>query len=129
MQNLSPRTFSDGTGSIFFWTGTDSPVKADSSACMSRSSKSLISAGNLSPERNKTTSPGTISAASITCFFPSRITVAFEARLSSKASIALRAFVSWIYPIIALIKTTPKMTAESTYSSKKKVTNVAARRM
>ncbi len=78
---LSATTVSSGKGSVFFSTGTDSPVKEDSSVFKFIVSTILTSAGMRSPVLKTTMSPGTISLEGISCSFPLRITVAFGAAI------------------------------------------------
>ena len=57
-----------------FSTGTDSPVKEDSSLFRSTDEISLISAGTIFPSSRITISPGTSSSLLILTIFPSLFT-------------------------------------------------------
>ena len=74
--------------SLSFSTGTDSPVKADSSTFKLAVLASRISAGTTSPASSKTISPGTISVLGISKIAPPRLTWALGVDISFKASIA-----------------------------------------
>ena len=103
-------------------TGSDSPVSADSSTCSSASETSRRSAGTLSPASSSTRSPGTSSSEAIVRRRPSRTTRACVCTIDRRASRADSALDSWRYPTIALITTTPKITAASTSSPRATVT-------
>ncbi len=106
----SARGASSGqTTSASFSTGTDSPVRADSSAISSTDRSSRRSAGTRSPVRSSTMSPGTSSALSIVSFFPARMTLAFGELSFFSASMALSARSSWTVPITAFIMTMDSM--------------------
>ena len=64
MAERSPMPASSWTGSGCLCVATDSPVSADSSICRLVVSINRTSAGTRSPDRNRTTSPGTSSSAS-----------------------------------------------------------------
>ena len=68
---------SRATGPASLSTGTDSPVRADSSTRSSRSCSRRTSAGTLSPAWIRTMSPGTSSSAGSTSCSPARTTVAW----------------------------------------------------
>ncbi len=78
-----------------FSTGSDSPVSAASSICSALATQSRPSAGVLSPASSTTRSPGTSSAASISCFAPSRRTRAFNASIFFSAPRLCSARCSW----------------------------------
>ena len=85
---LSARGISDDKGCIDLLTGTDSPVRADSSTCKLRSFSSLKSAGTLSPDANNTISPGTKSCEGIRRVCPSRRTFTSVVTVLAKEAIA-----------------------------------------
>ena len=72
----SPRAVPGGTGSTPFATGSDSPVRTDSSQVRATTDSRRMSAGTTSPRRRCTTSPGTSSVTSTEASEPSRITTA-----------------------------------------------------
>ena len=90
-------------------TGTDSPVKADSSIFTVFTSNKRISAGTTSPASRITMSPTTISSPLTCSACPSRKTLATGEAIFFNASIASSAFDSWNTPRIAFSKTTAKM--------------------
>ncbi len=75
-----------GTYSQSLVTGWDSPVRAASSTARRWLSNSRPSAGIRCPGLRKTISPGTSSAASISCSRPSRMTIQVGAASSRRAS-------------------------------------------
>ena len=79
---------------VFFWTGVDSPVRADSSAMRLKASTIRESAGMRSPACSMMISPGTTSFDGITISLPSRMTIAVGAAISFKASIDFSALYS-----------------------------------
>ena len=72
MEVRSPTPAPASTASTSFCEGTDSPVRAASSACSDDAVTSRRSAGTRSPERSRTMSPATSVAASTTPQVPSR---------------------------------------------------------
>ena len=96
--------------SVSFSAGTDSPVRAASSILSVLTATSRMSAGTLSPEANRTTSPGTRSAPATVAFLPSRRAVTFSGTILLSASIALPALNSCTKPISVLSTTTARMT-------------------
>jgi hypothetical protein len=62
-----------GTGSVFFSTGSDSPVSTDSSHSSPDTCSSLMSAGTMSPSRRSTMSPGTSVVTSTATGWPPRM--------------------------------------------------------
>ena len=92
-----------------FSTGTDSPVRADSSARSSTAFTSRMSAGTRSPARRMTTSPGTSWLLSTVCLRPSRTTVAWGEDSFFRAAMAWSAFHSCTVPITALHTTMARM--------------------
>ncbi len=129
MFERSAKTVCASSAATCFSTGTDSPVSADSLACKSRHWMRRMSAVTLSPEETTTTSPGTSSVDATCCSFPSRTTETAAVMERESASSAFRALASCRKPTTALTKTTPKMTAASTHSFRKRVVTVAASRM
>ena len=97
------------TKSAFFSTGRDSPVSEDSSVFKEKLLIKRKSAGTVLPSSKITISPTTRFSAGISTIFPSLLTVAVGADIFFKASKAFSAFISWMVPIKALIKTTPKI--------------------
>ena len=69
-------------------TGTDSPVKADSSTSRAAASVTWASAGTMSPSASTSRSPRTTLAAGICCWAPSRITRASGAASWVRAEMA-----------------------------------------
>ncbi len=108
-----------------FSTGTDSPVRADSSTWKFFVSNSRRSAGTRSPEASSTTSPGTRRSASSAWRWPSRRTRACSESMSRMASSALAALPSWTKPISALTTTARRITALSTQKPSSAVTSEA----
>ena len=121
----SPRGASGATGCSLFSTGMDSPVSADSWSCRLLVRTSRRSAGTLSPEARKTRSPGTSSSAGTSRRLPSRCTLAWSESILRMASSAASALPSWMKPMIALMRTTPRMTPVSTHSPSTAVTTEA----
>ena len=74
-------------------------------------------------------SPGTSRLDGRRCLSPPRRTTASLVMALARASMAFRALDSCTKPMRALTKTTPKMTAASTYSRRKRVTTVATSKM
>ena len=122
----SPSAASAATGSTDFWTGTDSPVSADSSIWRLRAVIRRRSAGTRSPDARCTRSPGTSSSAGMVMRLPSRTTVALSDSMLRMAFSACSALPSWMKPIAALITTTPTITAASTISPSRALTAAAA---
>ena len=78
----SPRGISPSPrASVFFSTGTDSPVMEDSWMLILTDSVSLMSAGTMSPTSSSTRSPGTTSSTFTTMASPSLTTLAIGAAI------------------------------------------------
>src|SRR6266487_4313365 len=102
-------------------TGSDSPVRLDSSISRELASRIRQSAGTLSPARSRTTSPGTSSPGSATRSVPARLTRTPCADFPSSRSIAslarypstppTRAFRNMMLPIRAASVTEPTAAA------------------
>ena len=110
-------------------TGSDSPVRADSS--MRRSSSDTIrpSAGTRSPVSSVTRSPGTTSAASMSLTSPSRSTRACGLESLRRASSAASARYSCTTPMITLAMTIIRMTiASNTFPARTETTPAPASR-
>ncbi|MFW5395461.1 MAG: hypothetical protein XXXNARYT_001189 [Candidatus Accumulibacter regalis] len=122
MLQRSARTVASGSTSPCLATAVDSPVNADSMACKSLARNRRRSAGTLSPAASRTTSPGTSSVEGRRCLQPSRRTVTSLLTERASAARASSARPSWMKPIAALIRVTPKITPESTHSPRKAVT-------
>lgn len=129
MPNRSAGTAFSSAGWVDFALAADSPVRAASLILSSRTFVSRISAGTFAPEVNSTTSPGTTCSAGIDCFRPSRRTVAVCESISPIASRAFSALPSWMKPMIALTRTTARMTPVSIQCSSIAVTTAATSRM
>ena len=97
--------FSSIEADASFSTGTDSPVRADSSHLRLAAWISRPSAGMKSPASSLTISPGTSWEASITCSTPPRTTRAWGAEMFFSASSAFSALLSCKTPRMAF-KTT-----------------------
>ena len=108
--------FSSLIASIIFLTGVDSPVRLLSCVSKLYTSKSLASAGILSPSLNNITSPGTISLESRRTSFPSRITFAFRLDSFFSASIDFSALYSCMKPNPAFMRRIIKITMLSSTS-------------
>ena len=126
MQARSPSAASGATGSACLPEGTDSPVNAASSIARFLLRNRRKSAGTRVPDSSSTTSPGTSSAASTSSRSPWRTTVAWLASMARTASRARWAFPSWTSPMMALITTTPTITAVSTTWPSHRVMKAAA---
>ena len=92
--------------SLYFVTGTDSPVKAASSIFKLALSIILPSAGTASPASNNTISPTTTSSLLIIHCLLFLITLHVEAVIFCNASMAFSDLFSWYTPKIPLIITT-----------------------
>ncbi|MNS84679.1 hypothetical protein D3C72_1185120 [compost metagenome] len=110
-------------------TGSDSPVSRDSSHCRSMAEVSSRSAGTRLPASSTTRSPGTSVLASISCWMPSRITVARGCSILRSATAALSAVCSCAVPMTPLISSTAPMNSASFRSPNASDTAAAARRM
>ena len=102
-----------------FSTGTDSPVKFDSSTFSLLVSISTKSAGILSPSSRITMSPIVSSFASIFCTCPSLLTTAWDVVTLLSISIAFSERYSCMNPIIVFKSTAIKITHESITSPTK----------
>ena len=102
--------------SELFWTGTLSPVSADSSTFKLSHESILISAGIVSPDSKYIISPGTNSLVFITIILSSLLTLQVLVSYFFKSLNTKVAFSSCINPTIAFIKTTKSMTIVSVYS-------------
>ena len=96
-----------------FSTGTDSPVRADSSHLRLAAWISRPSAGMKSPASSLTMSPGTSWEASITCSAPPRTTRAWGAEMLFSASSAFSALLSCKTPRMAFKTTMTKIRSGS----------------
>ncbi len=94
-------------------TGKDSPVNADWSTSTGSPASRRASAGTMSPNRSRTTSPGTNSDAFGFVHFPSRKTFALTASLAFKAAMALPAWCSSQNPTTALEASRRRMMKKS----------------
>ena len=110
-----PTSLSNSTWESFS-TATDSPVREDSSICRLLDSKSLISAGIISPVSMITISPGTSSSAFTFFLPPSLMMVASGELIFWRAATESSARPSWIIDIIALITTIAIIITASTVS-------------
>ncbi len=121
----SPIDVSSGSlQSARFRTGSDSPVKADSSALSCSARKSLASAGTMEPAERKITSPGTSSLAGISFLLPSRITCASGAESLRSMERERSALASCTTPSTALMTTMIRIisgSAKSTFPSSKEL--------
>ena len=115
--------------SASFSTGTDSPVREDSSTCRLELLVSRISAGTCAPASRSTRSPVTSSAAGISLRIPSRITIVCGLVSFFNASSAFRAFPSCSMPTRALTTTTVPMITASLSSPRKTDTTAAINNM
>ena len=110
----SPRgAFSSTWAVASFSLGTLSPVRADSSLFRLTLFSSRASAGMKSPASRRMMSPGTSWAASMTCSFPSRSTLAWGADMFFRASMAFSALDSCIMPSRAFNTTMSKISTGS----------------
>ena len=107
LPSLSIRT------STILLTGTDSPVRAASSAFMLCSSMRRQSAGTASPASSTTISPTTMSSDFTTCISPSLRTFEVAAVICIRAVIAASALLSWTRLMMVLSTTTTSMTMTS----------------
>ena len=105
------------TGSAFFSTGTDSPVRDDSSTRICAASIRRRSAGTIVPASRRTTSPGTRSRARTVVLSPSRTTWASGAAISLRLCSACSARLSCVAPTNALRITIARMMTESSHPS------------
>jgi hypothetical protein len=124
LQRSASRVLS-GNASPPLATAVDSPVSAASMACRSLARNSRRSAGTLSPAASRTTSPGTSSVDDRRCLQPPRRTVTSLMTERASAASALSARPSWMKPITALTRVTPKITDASTHSPRMAVTSPA----
>ena len=102
-------------------TGTDSPVRLDSSTRSAADSITSPSAATRSPSASTSRSPGTTAAAGICSSAPSRITRACGALRSLKAVMALSARISCTTPTVVFTTITAVITAASTRSPSSRV--------
>ena len=93
--------------------GSDSPVSADWSTETSSPSSRRASAGTMSPNRSRMTSPGTSSRAAGVTHLPSRFTRALIASLAFSASIASPACRSSQKPMVAFATSSSRMMKKS----------------
>ena len=110
---LRSPTAAPGTGSGSLATGSDSPVRLDSSTSHHVVSSSRQSAGTSSPPTTRTRSPTTSRSAGISTKSPPRLTVALiaVARVSSSSECSVRS--RWAALMAELIATTPPTSAAS----------------
>ena len=113
---------------VIFSTGRDSPVRAASSVRKENVSTSRISAGTRFPASRRTISPGTRASEGTVRTAPSRRTVAMDADIFFKASIAASARRSCTKPSTALSPTMSKMTRVSVRSPTRPDTRAATSR-
>ena len=109
-------TVFSASGSVCLCTGSDSPVKVDSSALSFAASTRRISAGMRSPASTSTTSPGTSSSAANRLTTPARNTTQSIFANWRSASMERVARHSVRKPIVALIAITAKMATASAKS-------------
>ena len=102
--------------SVCLLTGSDSPVRADSSTWRFTASIRRASAGIKSPASTKMTSPTTSSAEGMTSVFPFRMTLQVGEDIFFSASSDFSALLSCTTPRTAFSITTMKMTRLSTHS-------------
>ena len=110
----SPSGAPSAAAPVSLSTAADSPVSADSTVRRLRPCSRRRSAGTRSPGSSQTMSPGTSSPASIWWRSPPRCTVARAASMPRTAARACSALPSWMWPMSALISTTPRITPAST---------------
>ena len=110
-------------------TGTDSPVKADSSIFKLIVLVRRKSAGTCRPASKQTTSPGTSSFAGISICLPPLFTIAWGLVSFFNASIAFLAFPSCTTPTNAFTVITATIIMASSISPKNKDMAVATKRM
>ena len=114
---LSPRGISLPFRTVsILSTGTDSPVRAASSAFIEADFMIRASAGTLSPASSSMISPGTSSSLSIVIIFPFLLTFDLALDMFCRASIAFSAFDSCTTPSTALMRTTTRMIIASDHS-------------
>ncbi len=128
MESRSATGASAATGCVDFSTGSDSPVRADSSTARSSTSTSRRSAGTRFPDSSSTRSPGTTSSDGTERSRPPRTTRTSVSSRWRRASAALSAFHSWKVPTTALTSTTTRMKAASRQSPSPAETAAATRR-
>ena len=109
------RRISDDWSGVL-WTGSDSPVNADSSTCSEAASQSVASAAMTSPSRTNKTSPGTTSTAGISQTRRSRNTLARGGASSLSRSSARSERHSRTPPTKKIGKTATAVTAASNRS-------------
>ncbi len=120
--------FGSCIGSVPFSTGTDSPVRADSSVVRFTASISLPSAGTKSPSSIRTMSPGTSSEAGRFCGCPSLSTLACGELSLRRAAKDFSAFLSCHTPKMALVITIKRITTASVTSLTRYEIRAAANR-
>ena len=114
MLNLSPKGASSATvASLSLCTGSDSPVRADSSHKRFAELNSLASEGGISPASRMMMSPVTSAQASMTSSLASRITLAGTVVIFFSASSAFSALFSWATPRIAFKVTMSRISSGS----------------
>ena len=126
MQLRSATGVSGSTGSVRLATGTDSPVRTDSSTIRAIVVSKRRSAGTRMPDSRRTMSPGTSSALSTICSTPSRSTRALGERYRMSERMADSARHSWTKPKRALIAKDATMTLASTHSPSAPATTAAS---
>ena len=107
---------SSGTAATLFSTGTDSPVRVNSSQDRFLASTRRISAVTTSPLSSRAMSPGTTSSAGTVFSFPSRRTREERVPSLRSASIERTARSSVKKPISVLTRSTSRMAADSVHS-------------
>ena len=115
MLSRSPTVAFSATASAVFSAGTDSPVRAASSVRRFFTSTRRRSAGTLSPDSSRTTSPGTRLSAGIMRVSPSRRVRASADSMLRMESSAFSARPSWMKPSKAFSSTTPRMIPASSH--------------
>jgi hypothetical protein len=126
----SPMTRSSrSSGAVVFTTGTDSPVKRDSSTSSALAATRRRSAGTRPPDSSRTRSPGTRSRLSTPHSRPSRITRAWGETRCIRARTERSARRSCVKPITAFSASTAPITIASAYSRSRRVTRPASSRM
>ena len=107
------RPHSSGSRAADFPTGTDSPVRSDSSTERLVALRTTASAGTRSPSLRRRTSPRTTSRPAILFFPPERTTSARGLARSRSASSARSVFRSWTNVMPRTTKTNPRRRSAS----------------
>ena len=120
MLSRSAISVSSGSTSIVFSTGTDSPVRSDSSLCTLDAASNRTSAVTTSPPSKRTMSPGTKFSADTRCATPPRRTVVSVLPSWRSASVERTARSSVTNPIRVLITMTTRIAKPSRWSPRAK---------